>query len=114
MNTRDQAPPAAGATVESLDAQLRFAIANKRLLQLRYDGYRRIAEPHDYGVQRGVTRLLIYQTRKFGASGRSTGWRLLDTAKISECTVLDRAFPGTRARSDQRHHIWDVLHARVT
>jgi hypothetical protein len=33
---------------EPLDAQVRFAIANKRLVQLTYHGAPRVAEPHDY------------------------------------------------------------------
>jgi hypothetical protein len=39
----------------SLDAELHTAIADKRLIELRYEGAVRIAEPHDYGVQNGVT-----------------------------------------------------------
>jgi hypothetical protein len=43
---------------------LRFAIANKRLIQLAYQGSKRIVEPHDYGIKNGA------------------GWRELDIAKI--------------------------------
>jgi hypothetical protein len=50
----------------SLDAELRTAIADKRLIELRYKGAVRIAEPHDYGVQNGVERLLIYWTCRCG------------------------------------------------
>jgi hypothetical protein len=97
-----------------LDDQLRFAIAKKRLIQLSYEGSRRLGEPHDYGVQKGITRVLVYQLRKSAGSPRdAVGWRLLETVKISDCVVLEQEFPGTRARSDQRHHAWDVLYARV-
>lgn len=114
MKTREDTSPFPHCHVESLDEQLRFAIAHKRLLQLTYDDRDRIAEPHDYGVQNAVARLLIYQRRKVGGGKGQFGWRLLDISKISKCTVLDQRFPGTRARSDQRHHAWDVLYARVT
>jgi hypothetical protein len=115
MKTRDETRPAQGTSLQSLDEQLRFAIAQKRLLQLSYQGRPRIAEPHDYGVQNGVPRLLIYQRYKMGGSGKDARvWRLLDTAKISNCVVLEESFSGTRAESTQRHHVWDVLYARVT
>ncbi|HEV8394263.1 MAG TPA: hypothetical protein VGQ37_08310 [Vicinamibacterales bacterium] len=37
--------------VGPFDRQLRFAIAHKRLIEVRYDGRLRVAEPHDYGVK---------------------------------------------------------------
>jgi hypothetical protein len=103
----------------SLDAQLKTAIATRRLVQLRYDGKLRVAEPHDYGVQNGSPKLLIYQLRASGgASGGAPskgvlGWRLLDVPKIAECAVLDEAFAGSRGQSHQRHHAWDEVYARV-
>ena len=101
---------------ESLDAQLRFAIANRRLIEVRYHGAPRVAEPHDYGVQRGIERLLVYQLRgPVRPSGpRATGWRLLDTPKICACIVLEDTFSGSRGQSHRHHFAWDVLYARVT
>jgi hypothetical protein len=100
----------------SLDDQLRFAIANKRLLQITYGQGTRIAEPHDYGLQKGTVKLLTYQLRRTGgAPGKSaTGWRLLDVAKIDGCAVLEQTFAGSRGVSHQHHYVWDVLYARVT
>lgn len=117
---------------ESLDAQLRRAIAERRLVQLRYGGKLRVAEPHDYGVQGGSVKLLIYQLRAAdndgGAVGGSPsngapsngarsngvrGWRMLEVPKIAECVVLDETFPGSRGDAHQRHHAWDEVYARV-
>jgi hypothetical protein len=106
---------------ESLDAQLRTAIANRRLVQFRYDGKLRVAEPHDYGVQNGGEKLLVFQLRASGgpparASASSKGvqgWRMLDVPKIAECAVLDETFAGSRGQSHQRHHAWDEVYARV-
>lgn len=97
-----------------LDRQLRFAIANKRLIRFTYDGVARIAEPHDYGVREGIARLLAYQRQK-GArrDQRVRGWRWLEVPKIQECVVLDDEFRGTRENAGQHHHHWDVLYARV-
>ncbi len=53
----------------SIDGQLRFAIANKHLIQFRYHGDRRVAEPHDYGIQNGTPKVLVYQRR-----GSGGGW----------------------------------------
>ena len=98
----------------SLDAQLRFAIANKRLLQLLYSDAVRVSEPHDYGVYKGVLRLLAYQLRAAGGSSQNPrGWRMLDAGKIASCTVLDESFPGSRGDAHRQHYVWDELHARV-
>jgi hypothetical protein len=96
------------------DAQLRLAIASKQLIQFTYHDALRVAEPHDYGVHKGVPRLLAYQLR--GSSRDKTserGWKMLDLAKISGCMVLSEVFLGSRGGAHQRHHVWDVLYVRV-
>jgi len=97
------------------DHQFRSAIRNKRLIQLRYHGRSRVAEPHDYGINKGTARLLVYQLRApVDRPGRSVkGWRLLDVSQIEDCVVLDEAFPGSRGTSHHNHMEWDVLYARV-
>ena|SRR5689334_13761902 len=98
----------------TLDSQIRFAIANKRLLRFTYDGAVRVAEPHDYGVRKGDDKLLAYQREKgTRKSPDARGWRWLDTSKIQGCVVLEETFAGSREAADQRHHHWDVLYARV-
>ena len=99
----------------SIDEQLRFAIANKRLIQLGYSGSLRVAEPHDYGVRNGTTKLLIYQRHGSGGTQRKgvSGWRLLDVSKIDGCSVLEETFRGSRGGSHQHHYTWEVLYARV-
>jgi predicted DNA-binding transcriptional regulator YafY len=93
--------------MSGIDQKLRSAIANKRLVQLRYEGARRVVEPHDYGVQKGTVRLLAFQLQT------APGWRLFDIAKIEELAVLDAVFKGSRGASHQTHHVWDVVYARV-
>ena len=98
----------------TLDGQLRFAIANKRLIRFTYESAVRIAEPHDYGRRDGADKLLVYQRQKAGRKDDHVrGWRLLETSKIQDCTVLEDSFKGTRESADQHHHHWDVLYARV-
>ena len=99
-----------------VDQQLRFAIAHKRLIQFSYAGARRVAEPHDYGIQNGVAKLLVYQRRtseRGALRHRAEGWRLLEVSKIAECSVLDQEFEGSRSEQHQRHRAWDVVYARV-
>jgi hypothetical protein len=102
---------AAGA----LDRQLRFAIEHKRLIEVRYGGRLRVAEPHDYGVKNGSARLLIYQLYARGGAPdpRARGWRLLDVGKIGLCAVSDATFAGSRADASQHHFAWDEIFARV-
>jgi hypothetical protein len=97
-----------------LDSQLRFAIAEKRLIRFTYESVDRIAEPHDYGLRDGTPRLLAYQRQKAGRRDqRVRGWRWLEVTKIQDCIVLEESFSGTREMADQQHHRWDVLYARV-
>jgi hypothetical protein len=100
---------------ETLDEQLRFAIANKRLVQITYHGCSRTGEPHDYGRQHGTSRLLFYQLQEAGGGRRreAKGWRLLEVSKIEECLVLQGTFRGSRGESHRQHLGWEELFARV-
>ena len=98
----------------SFDEELRFAIANKRLIQFTYDGGGvRVAEPHDYGIQGGAIRLNVYQLRGESRT-RLPDWRLLFASKLGGLVVLEETFPGSRGGSHGHHRQWDVLFARVT
>ena len=98
-------------TTTTIDAQLRSAIASRRLVQFTYNQQTRVAEPHDYGQRNGTDQLLIYQRKK--ASRYITGWRTLDVGKIEHLVILDDTFRGTREEPRQDHLAWDVLYARV-
>lgn len=94
-----------------IDANLRLAIAGRRLVELTYKRDVRIVEPHDYGRRGGVVRLLAYQI-----SGKSTTrpeWRLFDVARIEQLRVLDRTFAGSRGAAHRTHHEWEAIFARV-
>ena len=99
---------------QSVDARIRLAIANKRLVEVGYNGRARVAEPHDYGKRNGIDRLLVYQLKCASSFGRKAiGWRFLDIAKIESLEVLDTTFKGSRRKAGQEHHVWDALYARV-
>ena len=94
-----------------LDAQIRAAIEQKRLVELVYGNQRRIVEPHDYGIQNSTIKLLAYQI--ISSSGRLPNWRRLEVNSISELRLLDRTFAGGRLSPSGKHHKWDQLFARV-
>ncbi len=99
-------------TAATLDARLRFAIQQRRLIQFTYQRAQRIAEPHDYGVSRDRIRLLAFQVR--GQSKSSLpDWRMFDVARMERLVVLDETFRGSRGRSGQLHKQWDRLFCRV-
>lgn len=95
-----------------LDQLLRTAIEQTRLMRLRYQNRDRIIEPHDYGEQNGVIKLLTYQIGG-SSSGRLPNWRWMDTDLISDAQMLDRTFPGGRPTPSGKHHKWDKLYLRV-
>jgi len=99
-------------TAGTVDARLRFAIHHRRLIQFRYQGAERIAEPHDYGVSGGRIRLLAFQVRGQSKSPLPD-WRMFDVARMEQVAILDETFRGGRGRSGQAHKQWDLLFCRV-
>ena len=95
------------------DERIRYAIANKHLLQfLLYDLWR-IAEPHDYGIRGGAPQLLVYQVGGESRSGKLPAWRWVVLGHASGFEVLDATFPGSR-NTEVTHHIpWEKVFARV-
>ena len=86
-------------------------IENRRLFRFRYKGNEQIVEPHDYGIQRGIERLLCWQIG--GQSGGPIpGWRLIDVAEMQDCQVLNRPFSGGTVVLG-KHHQWDKIFIRV-
>ena len=93
-----------------IDRQIRSAIAQRHLIRFRYGSPARVADPHDYGIQHGLLRLLVYQRR---ALPIARGWRMLEVAKITELQVLEETFAGSRRAAHSHHFHWDTLFARV-
>ena len=89
------------------------AISERRRVRFWYGGKERIAEPHDYGTQKGKARLLVYQIGGQSSSGRLPAWRLVDVSGISKLEILDKTFAGNRTAPSGRHQQWDDLFIRV-
>jgi hypothetical protein len=78
------------AVDQELDQRLGSAIRNKPLLEFNNKGNDRVVEPHDYGIQNGIVRLLCWQVG--GRSGsRIPGCRLVDGASPE----IERSLPVT-------------------
>jgi hypothetical protein len=100
---------------DSIDKLLRFAIENRRLIEVGYHDSVRVAEPHDYGIYKGTERLLAFQLRdSVHSQPHAVGWRLFDTAQIQECFVLEKGFAGSRGHLHQSHLVWDVVFLKVS
>jgi hypothetical protein len=95
-----------------LDELIRKAIRHKHLIRLVYQNKERVIEPHDYGIHKGVVKLLAYQVRG-SSTGRLPGWRWLEAAGISGARLMDETFPGNRPPSSGQHHQWDEIFIRV-
>ena len=95
-----------------LDQLLRTAIEQTRLMRLRYRNRDRIIEPHDYGEQNGVIKLLTYQIAG-SSGGQLPNWRWMETDLISDAQMLDRTFSGGRPTPSDKHHKRDKLYLRV-
>lgn len=89
------------------------AIHEKRLLRFSYKGELRIAEPQDYGIQKGTVNLFTYQIGGRSSSGPIPEWRKFAVQRISNLEALEQTFPGSRAVPAHKHQAWDVLFARV-
>jgi hypothetical protein len=96
-----------------MDAKLRAAIDGRRLIKFSYDGKRRKAEPHDYGIQNAVVKVFCYQLAGGSKAGRLPDWRLLLVSKISELELTDETFNGPRPVAGN-HLRWDELFASVS
>ena len=97
-----------------MNTDLVRAIREKRLIEFTYKSSAvRIAEPHDYGIQNGIERLLTFQLRSESPTHTESGWRDLYLADIRHLRVLEQRFAGSRGDSSQKHRTWDVLFARV-
>ncbi|HEY1799691.1 MAG TPA: hypothetical protein VGG46_02055 [Terriglobales bacterium] len=97
----------------TIDRLIRQAIREKRLMRFIYTGKVRVVEPHDYGVQNGKLRLLSYQIGGESNSGALPAWRWIDVGNMSEVSIEDTTFKGSRGPDSMQHHKWDELYARV-
>jgi hypothetical protein len=95
-----------------IDALLRRAIEQRRLIRFNYKDKPRIVEPHDYGVHKGSVKLFGYQVGGL-SSEPLPNWRWALVNSISDLDLLKRTFPGRRPTASGKHHQWDQIFIRV-
>lgn len=89
------------------------AIAARKLVEFTYHGRRRVVEPHDLGVHRGVTQLLAYQVRGGSKSGGIPEWRRFDVDEIGNLTLKEQSFFVPREAWIRNKPQWDYAIAAV-
>lgn len=76
-----------------MNSTITTAIAEKRVLELRYHGYSRIVEPYAYGRDKGGDEILrCYQTSGGSESGERVGWKLLKVREVFSLHLTKDAF----------------------
>ena len=74
------------------------AIENKKVIEFVYKNYKRIVEPHCYGVHKDTKNEVLhaYQVGGYTSSGKNPPWRIYIVSKMSEIVVTDRQFENPR------------------
>ncbi len=73
------------------------AIAKRRLLTFRYQGFERVVEPHLLGETRaGHDVLLAWFLRGYSESEGGAGWRSYRLSEMGSICLLDETFDRSR------------------
>ena len=89
-----------------MDALIRQAIVDKRIVEFVYKGHSRIAELHIYGKKRGVLQVLAYQIGGGSSKGGLPEWRRFDLPEMRNLQMSIATFPGAREYHSM-HSSWD-------
>jgi len=73
-----------------MNATICDAIREQLCLELSYDGYARVVEPHAYGVTKaGNAVVRVWQVRGGSAHNERAGWKLLRVDETRAIKLLD-------------------------
>ena len=95
------------------DRLLKTAIRELQLVAFTLNDRPRVAEPHDYGLIEGESRLFFYQIGGQSSPGSALGWRWAVLSKISDLRLLEQHFRGPRPAPTGKRIKWDRLFATV-
>lgn len=98
---------------DPVEALIRQAIAERRVVGFRYHGQRRIGEPHLFGRTNGRPHLLVYQTGGTSFAGPYPSWRRCDLAGITRLGLTNRTFQFARLNPTGGYSEWDEVWAIV-
>lgn len=88
-----------------MEAIIRQAITQKRLLDLYYDNYSREVEPHILGIKNNNYGILAYQIGG-ESSSEKMGWKRMYFDKIRDIKISEKTFLGKREVTGP-HSEWD-------
>jgi hypothetical protein len=92
-----------------LDELIRQAIAERRVVGFRYNGQRRMGEPHLYGKSNGQPTVLIYQTGGSFMGGPYPTWRRCDIKAITRFALSTVTFSQPRLNPNDSYREWDEI-----
>jgi hypothetical protein len=95
-----------------MNAEIRQAIADKKLVEFSYQNFIRVAGPHAYGFWRGGDQLLIYPARGGSRSKNLPKWLSVPLSQITDFRVLDETF-SKRVLSGTEYSFWEATYAIV-
>ena len=75
-------------------------------MRLHYQEKEKTVEPHDYGIQKGVVRLLAFSNCWF-QSRPTSELAVVGQRQNFDVQLFDQTFPG--GRPSRKHHTWDEL-----
>ena len=96
-----------------MDAEIRQAIGDKKLVEFSFQNFIRIAEPHAYGSMGGVDHMLVYQVRGGSRSRNLPKWVSVPLSQMTDFRVLDETFAGKRVISRTEYRLWEAIYAIV-
>jgi len=95
-----------------MNAEIRRAIADKKLVEFSYQNFIRIAEPHAYGSMGGVDHILVYQVRGGSRSRKLPKWSSVPLSQMTDFRILDETFL-KRVISGTEYNFWEATYAVV-
>jgi len=98
----------------SINELIETAISEKKIIEFDYHGHHRVAEPHIYGILGGKDDILVFQIEGGSSSGGLPEWRRMHLNEISNLTITDRTFAGSRPNPSGKRSSFDTILAVVS
>lgn len=89
-----------------MQADIKKAMHDLKLLQFTYRGQQRVAEPHALNMRDGRVQMLGYQIRGASISGGVPIWREFEVDEMQILEVLEERFAGPRTNTPVQTHAW--------
>lgn len=82
----------------NMKTEICSAINSKQVIEFYYNGGTRLVEPFCYGIHKNTNNEVLrgYQAGGYSESGESIGWKIFQTANISNLIITNEHFSGIR------------------